>query len=186
MKDIRDCAMISLYRKTMEGYGTYQSGQVLVYGPHGACRVLELQHQQQGGRPVTYLVLEPLGQTGARYMVPTHDQVAMAKLRPLLTREELEELPEAAIAQKTEWIRDEGQRKLLYRELISGTDRGRLLGMMISVMQHKELQASNGRKCHICDENFLRDAERVLCGEIGAVLDLDLAAARIWLYEKMQ
>ena len=58
--------------------------------------------------------------------------------------------------------------------------------MMISVMQHKELQASNGRKCHICDENFLRDAERVLCGEIGAVLDLDLAAARTWLYEKMQ
>ena len=69
----------------------YQSGQVLVYGPHGACRVLELQHQQQGGRPVTYLVLEPLGQTGARYMVPIHDQVAMAKLRPLMTREELED-----------------------------------------------------------------------------------------------
>ena len=170
----------------MGGYGMYKPGQVLVYGPHGTCRVLELQHQQQGGKSVTYLVLEPLGQTGARYMVPTHNQAAMAKLRPLLTREELEELPVTVTAQQNEWIRDEGQRKLLYRELISGTDRGRLLGMMISVMRHKELQALNGRKCHICDENFLRDAERVLCGEIGAVLDLDPAAAKAWLYEKLQ
>ena len=164
----------------------YQSGQVLVYGPHGACRVLELQHQQQGGKTVTYLVLEPLGQAGSRYMVPTHDQVAMAKLRPLLTRSELEALLKVATAQQTEWVRDEGQRKLLYRELIGGTDRAKLLGMMISVMRHKEVQASNGRKCHICDENFLRDAERVLCGEIGAVLDLDHASAKAWLYEKLQ
>ena len=186
MKDPWNCAMISLYRKMTGGYRMYQSGQVLVYGPHGACRVLELQHQQQGGKTVTYLVLEPLGQTGSRYMVPTYNQVAMAKLRPLLTRRELEELPKNASAQQSEWVQDERQRKLLYRELIGGTDRVRLLGIMISVMRYKEIQASNGRKCHICDENFLRDAERVLCGEIGAVLDLEPAAARAWLYEKLQ
>jgi len=164
----------------------YQYGQVLVYGPHGACRVLELQHQQQSGKTVTYLVLEPLWQTGARFMVPTHNEVAMAKLRPLLTRRELEELPMSATAQQNEWVPDEGQRKMLYRELIGGTDRVKLLGMMISVMRHKEIQALNGRKCHICDENFLRDAERVLCGEIGAVLELDHAAAKAWLYEKLR
>lgn len=56
----------------------YHIGEILIYGAHGACRVVEHTHSQTGGKPVTYLVLEPLGQTGARSACygeasPAHD-----------------------------------------------------------------------------------------------------------------
>ena len=41
---------------------------------------------------------------------------------------------------------------------------------------HKELQAAAGRKFHLCDENFLRDAERLLSGEFSFVLGMDRAS----------
>ena len=49
-----------------EGQYMYHIGEILIYGAHGACRVVEHAYSQTGGKPVTYLVLEPLGQTGAR------------------------------------------------------------------------------------------------------------------------
>ena len=112
----------------------YHIGEILIYGAHGACRVVEHTHSQTDGKPVTYLVLEPLGQTGARYMVPSHNQLAMAKLRPLMTPEELERLPEIAAEQPPQWIQDENRRKALYRELIGSTDRGRLLALLMEVI----------------------------------------------------
>ena len=163
----------------------YHIGEILIYGAHGACRVVEHTHSQTDGKPVTYLVLEPLGQTGARYMVPAHNQLAMAKLRPLMTPEELERLPGIAAEQQPQWTQDENRRKLLYRELIGSTDRGRLLAMLMEVCRHKKEQMEKGRKCHICDENFIRDAEKILCGEIGAVLELGPSVAKAWLAERI-
>ena len=71
----------------------------------------------------------PLGRPGP-------DQLAMAKLRPLMTPEELEKLPGIAAEQPPQWIQDENLRK-------------------------------------------------VLCGEIGAVLELGPSEAKAWLAERI-
>ena len=68
----------------------YQIGDRVVYGMHGVCNVADLEKRSVDGKQVIYLVLEPTGQQGSRYLVPTHNQAAMAKVRPLLHREDLE------------------------------------------------------------------------------------------------
>ena len=50
----------------------------------------------------------------------------------------------------------------------------------------KEAQAAAGRKSHQCDENFLRDAEKLLVGEVSAVLNLEAEQARSYLQEKLR
>lgn len=163
----------------------YQVGELLVYGSHGVCRFLKEDRQMVDRKKVTYLVLEPLGQENARFMVPAHNPVAMSKLRKLLQREELEALLASPGIRNEAWITDENRRKQLYRELIGSGDRERLLSMMYAIVRHKEAQVAAGRKCHICDDNFLRDAEKLMIGEIAVVMGMEQEEAKTFLRKKL-
>ena len=48
----------------------YQVGDRLVYGVHGVCQVAREEQRRVDGKELTYLVLEPVGQRGACYLVP--------------------------------------------------------------------------------------------------------------------
>ena len=108
----------------------YQIGNKVIYGIHGVCVVADLEKRRVDGKQVVYLALVPAGQSGSRFLVPTHNAAAMAKVRPVLSREELEALLSSEAIREDAWIRDEGQRKQLYRELISSCDRQRLAQMI--------------------------------------------------------
>lgn len=81
------------------------------------------------------------------------------------------------------WIKDENQRKQAYRDLIANGSRERLLQMVYTLYRHKAAQSAAGRKCHLCDENFLHDAEKLIAGEIAEVLSLDETQAKAYLRE---
>lgn len=163
----------------------FQVGDRVIYGSHGVCDIVDSELQTVDKKKVTYLVLEPLGQPGSRYLVPTHNEVAMGKLKKMLTREELEVLICSDTVRQNCWIQDEGQRKQTYRELISSGDRERLMGMVHTLYRHKAEQAAAGRKVHLCDDNFLRDAEKLLTGEVSIVLDMEADAARQYVRSKL-
>lgn len=163
----------------------FQVGDKVVYGIHGVCVIADQEQRVVDRRHVTYLVLEPVGQAGARYLVPTHNAAAMGKLKHMLTRQELEALLQSPEVRQDAWIRDENQRKNAYRELISSGDRGKLLCMVHTLYVHKATQTAAGRKCHLCDENFLRDAEKLLCGEFSMVLEQDYDQVKQYLRENL-
>lgn len=164
----------------------YQVGDQVVYGMHGVCCVVDLEERVVDRKKVRYLTLEPIGQAGSKYLVPTHNAAAMAKLRQLLTVQQLEQLIRSPEVHADAWIRDENHRKQTYRELISSGDRGRLLQMVRTLYRHKEEQTTLGRKVHLCDDNFLRDAEKLLCSEISLVLGLDAEQARSYLRSQLK
>lgn len=163
----------------------YQIGDQVVYGIHGVCCVVEQEERVIDRKRVTYLVLEPVGRDGSRYLVPTHNAAAMAKLRKKLSREELEDLLKSETIRVNGWITDENQRKQTYRELISSGDLAKLMQMVHTLYRHKNAQAAAGRKVHLCDENFLRDAEKLLASEAAIVLGMEYDQARKYLKENL-
>lgn len=150
----------------------FQIGDCVVYGIHGVCRITELEERSIDRKQVQYFVLEPLDQGSSRFLVPAHNQAALAKLRPVLSAEELEILLHSKEVRADAWIPDENQRKQTYRELINSGDRAALLRMVGSLHRQRDLQRAAGRKFHLCDENFLRDAEKLLSAEFSLVLGL--------------
>jgi len=164
----------------------YQTGDQVVYGVHGVCRVADQEERVIDRKKVVYLALEPLEQTGSRYLIPTHNPVAMSKVKPMLTNEELTALLESKEVLEDSWIRDENQRKQIYRELISSGDRVRLVRMVRTLYRHKAEQLTAGRKVHICDDNFLRDAEKLLSSEIAVVTGVGVEEARQFLRSKLK
>lgn len=159
----------------------YQVGDQVVYGIHGVCRVVDTETQMVDRKKRTYLVLEPLNQEGARYLVPADNPTAMAKLRAVLTEEAWKLLLESDAVREDGWIRDETIRKQTYRELISGGDRERLLQMVHTLYVHKAAQSAAGKKVHLCDDNFLRDAEKRLAGEIAFAMNMEPDEAKKYL-----
>lgn len=151
----------------------YQIGEKVLYGIHGVCRVSDTEERTVDRVKRQYLVLEPVDQAGAKFFVPTHNAAALAKLRPILSREALESLLRSEDVKKDAWIEDENARKQTYRELINSGDRTALIQMVGSLHRHKEAQALAGRKFHLCDENFLRDAEKLLSAEFSLVLGIE-------------
>ncbi len=164
----------------------YQVGDQVVYGIHGVCNVVDQEERMVDRKRLTYLALEPVGQDGSRYLVPTHNATAMAKLRHMLTKEELEVMMDSEEVLADGWIRDENLRKQTYRELIGSGDRQRLLQMVRTLYRHRKAQAEAGKKCHLCDENFLRDAEKLLVGEFSIVLGLDPQQAKQYIQSKLK
>lgn len=150
----------------------YQVGEQVMYGIHGVCTIVEQEERMVDRKKILYYVLEPRDQAGARFYVPAHNQAAVAKMRRVMTREELESLLDSQEVRQDAWINDENQRKLCYRELISSGDRTRLISMVRTLHARKNMQAAAGRKFHLCDENFLRDAEKLLSSEFSMVLGI--------------
>lgn len=162
-----------------------QVGSQVVYGIHGVCSIIDVEIRTVDRKKVEYFVLEPKEQPGARFYVPTHNPVALSKLRPLLTPEELEALLSSADTHRDCWVPDENQRKQKYRELINGGDRATLISMIRSLHKHKENQIAAGRKFHLCDENFLRDAQKLLSSEFSLVLGIPQTEVGAYIEKKL-
>ena len=164
----------------------YQVGEQVVYGIHGVCRIVEEEQRTVDRKPVTYLIFEPVGQNGSKYMVPTNSAAAMAKIRNMLTAEELNALFSSDSVRADGWVREENLRKQTYRELLGSGDRVRLMQMVRALYLHKDAQASAGKKIHMCDENFLRDAEKQLISEVCVVLNMEPDLAKQFLRTKLR
>ena len=190
MKFFRKCATIThseVFAAIFAGgFTMYSVGDWVVYGVHGVCRVIGTEKQLVNRKRTQFLVLEPLAQSESRFYLPSENPTAMAKLRAVLSREELTALISSDEVRQDAWIHEENQRKQYYRELIGSGDRTALLKMVATLYRYKAMQAAAGRKFHQSDENFLRDAEKLLSSEISLVLELSAEQAREYLREQLQ
>ena len=164
----------------------FQCGDRVVYGIHGVCRITDVEHRRVDHKTVEYYVLMPCCQGDARYYVPVHNQAAVAKMRPLLTAQQLSDLLASDEVQKDFWITEDHIRKERYRTLISQGACAELVGMIRTLHLQKQRQLEAGRKFHICDENFLKDAKRLLCAETAEILQMTHQQAEEYLRSQLE
>lgn len=163
----------------------YQVSQLVVYGIHGVCRIVQMEDRVVDRKNVSYYVLEPTLQPGTRFLIPSHNPAALAKIRPLLGKSQLLSMLSDASLQQ-DWIQDENRRKQLYRQIITSGDALALIGLLRMLEVHKRAQEEAGRKIHQCDENFMRDAYKVLSGELCAVLEIPERDVPGYLHRHLQ
>ena len=148
----------------------YQVNDLVLYGVHGVCKILEVQMQTVNRKKTEYFVLEPISQQGSRFFVPTKSEVALSKLRCLISKEEIMALLASPESHREIWLDDENQRKQQYKDVLTTGDRAMLLCLLRLLDRHRELQADSGKKFHISDANFMRDAQKIIFSEFSLVL----------------
>ena len=164
----------------------FQVGQKVLYGAHGVCSITAVEIRNLGKEKKEYYCLEPVEQPGAVFYVPTGNPAAVGKMRPLISRDEFEALVAAQKEREWVWIEDENQRKQYYRELMTQNDRGELIAAVGALYRHKRLLQETGRKFHVCDEGFLRDATRLLSGEFALVLGIPKSEVAQYMKDQLE
>ena len=151
----------------------FAQGDLVMYGIHGVCRVIAKEIRKLSKKKMEYYVMESVDQPGTQYFVPTQNKNAVAKMRKMMTKEELNTLLRSEKAHEDTWIADENERKQYYRDLITTADHAGMVATIETLYRKKEQQEACGRKFHQCDENFLRNAEKMLVGEFALILHID-------------
>jgi len=151
---------------------SYKVNDTILYGIHGVCRITEISERQFNDKCREYYVLKPICDDKATLYVPVNNEKLVDKMRRVLTAAEIYELIETMPDENTIWIENESARKEKYKEILRQGDRVELVRLVKTLYQHQETQREKGKKLHLADERFMKDAERMLFAEFAHVLDI--------------
>lgn len=151
----------------------FQVGELVVYGSTGVCRVEEIAELDQSirDRGRRYYLLKPLWQDGVIYAPVDSEKVPM---RPVMSREEadalIDRMPgiQAAVCQG-------GTAQALaqqYQTAVRDGGHQALVEMMKAIYRKRGLAEAKNRRLGLVDERYMKQAERLLYGELATALEI--------------
>ena len=150
----------------------FQVDDVIIYGSQGVCKIAAIEEKSISGAKRAYFVLRPVRDQGSTIYVPTDNPLVLKKMRRLLTVDEIHALIDSMPDEKTVWIDNVNERKECYKNLLSGGDHAALIQMIKALYAHKKAREAAGKRLHVMDEHFFKDAEQILYNEFQYVLNL--------------
>lgn len=154
------------WRKNM----MFEKDDIVLYGTHGVCRVQGQTAKDFAGMKKDYYVLQPVFEEASVVYVPADSPKLTAKMHHVATKEEILRGLSAVPKEGEAWIEDEPRRREVFRATLEEGNRRKLIQMVQSLLLHQKKQQAKGRRLHISDEQFLRDAEKIIEDEIAYVL----------------
>ena len=151
----------------------FQPGELVVYNTTGVCRVEAITKPNMSGadRNKEYYQLKPLQQDGVIYTPVDNPKVS---IRPVISREEAEALIDLIPTIQAEACRAPTLQALAqhYQEAVHSRDCRDLVEMMMSIYVKRQEAEAQKRRLGLVDERFMKQAERLLHGELSAALDI--------------
>ena len=164
----------------------FQINDVVVYGAQGVCKIIGIDEKRVNGEIKQYLVLKPKDDKGATCFVPTWNEKAMGKMRKVMTREEVNATIDSIPSQKPSWIANENERKDTYKRILTSGDQAAIISMIQALYLHKKEREADGRRLHMTDERFMKDAEQLLYNEWQYVLNVDKAGLMDYIFSRIE
>ena len=144
----------------------------VVYGKMGVCRVLDRQTMAIGGEKGEYYVLCPVSDERSSVDVPCNNPQLMGRLRPLLTREQIDAMLAGVDDRQIDWIDDRNERSTAFRAVVSAGDRQELMRLIRCLYRKKQEKVANGKRLSSMDEALLQDSIRLVEEEFALALDI--------------
>ena len=164
----------------------FQINDVVVYGAQGVCKIVGMQEQKIDGTNKTYFVLKPADDRGATFYVPTWNEKALAKMRKVMTKQDVDALIDSMPKKKPVWIANENERRETYKRILAGGNQAQIISMIQAIYLHKKEREAEGKRLHMSDEHFMKDAEQLLHNEWQYVLNVDKAGLMAYIFERIE
>ncbi|MGM9647037.1 MAG: hypothetical protein ACI3YH_02765 [Eubacteriales bacterium] len=150
----------------------FQIGMIVMYGAE-LCKITdECERSFFTGQPARrYLTLTPVNRAGDAAYLPA-DQ-AEAKLRPVLSKNEIELLRLQTDDQTLPWIEDRQVRAKEYGQILKDGDPAQILLLIRCLLEKKTELAAVKKKLTATDEKYLAVAEKMIDNEFTYVLNVN-------------
>ena len=156
-------------------------GSYVMYGKTGVCLVKE-QTVMNGGQ---YYVLSPIGDRHSSVYVPCSNEELVGRMRPLLSREEIDLLLSNADDVRLEWLEDRNERSSFCRAVLNSGDRKALVRLLCCLMRRKIERIEMGKRLSAMDETFLQECVRLVQEEFSMVLDIPQREVGPYIQERL-
>lgn len=150
----------------------FNVNDTILYGTHGICKITDITEQKFNGSANKYYILQPLHNASSTIYVPMDNEKLLAKMRRILSEEEIYELIKAMPDEETSWIENKNERNERFRSIMSSGNRTEIIKLIKVIYQHKEELKAIGKKLHASDEQFFKEAEKIIYDEFALVLNI--------------
>lgn len=150
----------------------FQIDDTVIYGAEGVFKVKEISYMEFAGEQKEYYVLKSLYNENSTIFVPTDKETLIAKMRKILSKEEIYDIVKSMPDEDLIWIEDEGERLQVYKEILMKGDHRHIVKLIRTLYLHGQKLKEMGKNLHKVDERFLKDAERILYDEFAYVLKI--------------
>lgn len=146
--------------------------ETILYGAHGICRIADIEEHDFTGTRKEYYVLKPVKDEKSTIYVCVHNEKAVQQMRQIMSADEIYQMIRNMPQEPSRWIENKNERNEKYREILSSGDRQALVQMIKALYLHRQQQKAVGKKMHLTDEKFFKEAEKMLYDEFAVVLNI--------------
>ena len=117
----------------------YGEGDYISYSAHGVCRIADVHSMDFGSGEQENLVIEPIVSGGATIYLPSSNQTVQTRMRPVLTREEIDVIISSVKNQQMPWPADRKVRMNQFQQILSRRDTRELL-LLASCLHKRKIE----------------------------------------------
>ena len=150
-----------------------EQNDTVLYGTTGVCKVEGLIEKEVARVKKPYYVLRPVSQANSAVYVPADNPTLLAKIKRILSKEEIYELLSRVPREPKAWIEDNNRRRDVFGEILNRGNRLELLCLVREIYLHQKELVSRGKRLHLVDERVMKEAERLLYEEFSLALEMD-------------
>ncbi len=163
-------------------------GQCVRYGGTGVCRVERIetvpfpdaQHMRK------CCELKPVGNPSMAILVPLDNAALCAKIKPLLSKAEIDAMIAALSDLPSLWIEERKQRAAEFRRILSVGDTQTLLQLLYTLEQQRETLRRNGKKLASADLLAWKEALRIIDEEFAYSMGIKQKDVPAYISNQMQ
>ncbi len=163
----------------------YSVNEMIHYGGSGVCVIQEIATMRFGRTREKYYVLKPVYQNASVIYVPVENPQLVGKMRPVLTKEEVDRLIGEMDQIPTAWEDDPQARKASFDALLRSNECRSLIVIIKTLHAHKERRQADGKTLHVSDETYLREAQRLLYDEFAGALQIQPTEVHAYIQSKL-
>ena len=173
------------YRKFEVDMNTYKSGDVVIYGAEGVCKIVDITEKKFGNEMIQYYVLEKIGKKESLTYVPANNERSLSKLRHVLSKEEFTNVFNEE-GQSIQWIDKDRDRQKAFKEIVLFGNTRELINLIKTIHLHQRELHKAGKKLHLCDERVIKDAVKIIKEEISFVFDIPKDSVHEFIVQKIE
>ena len=115
----------------------YQKGEYISYSGHGVCQISDIRAMDfgTGSGQQDYYVIEPISAGNATIYLPCGNPKVRSRMRPVLTKEEIDAIISSVRDDQIPWTNDRKVRTARFQQILSMRDTRELL--MLASCLHK-------------------------------------------------
>ncbi len=147
-------------------------GDTVSYGIHGICKITNIKETDFGAAGEMYYILSPIFDEKATVYVPCEKELLVQRMKRVLSPAEIYALIREEQGDDEIYIENPTERKKRYTEILLEGDKKKMIRLIKALHFRKTAQVSKGKKLHISDEYFLKEAEKHLHEEFAYVLNI--------------